>query len=66
MALIKTSVVREFTREELLRRLRDLKEEAFNLRLQQATGQLENSDRIRVVRRDIARANTILKEKQRA
>lgn len=66
MALIKTSVIREFTREELLRRLRDLKEEAFNLRLQQATGQLENSDRIRVVRRDIARVNTILKEKQRA
>ena len=66
MALIKTSVIREFTREELLRRLRDLKEEAFNLRLQQATGQLENSDRIRVVRRDIARVNTILKEKQSA
>ena len=66
MALIKTSVIREFTREELLRRLRDLKEEAFNLRLQQSTGQLENSDRIRVVRRDIARVNTILKEKHSA
>ncbi len=65
MALIKTSVIREFTREELLRRLRDLKEEAFNLRLQQATGQLENSDRIRVVRREVARVNTILKEKQK-
>ncbi len=66
MALIKTSVIREFTREELLRRLRDLKEEAFNLRLQQSTGQLENSDRIRIVRRDIARVNTILREKQSA
>ncbi len=66
MALTKTSVIRESTKEELLRRLRDLKEEAFNLRLQQATGQLENSDRIRVVRREIARVNTILKEKQKA
>lgn len=63
MALTKISVIRESTKEELLRRLRDLKEEAFNLRLQQATGQLENSDRIRVVRREIARVNTILKQK---
>jgi large subunit ribosomal protein L29 len=66
MALTKISVIRESTKEELLRRLRDLKEEAFNLRLQQATGQLENSDRIRVVRREVARVNTILKEKQKA
>jgi len=66
MALTKTSVIRESTKEELLLRLRDLKEEAFNLRLQQATGQLENSDRIRVVRREVARVNTILKQKQSA
>ena len=66
MALTKTSVIRESSKDELLRRLRDLKEEAFNLRLQQATGQLENSDRIRVVRREVARVNTILKEKQKA
>jgi len=66
MALTKISVIRESTKDELLRRLRDLKEEAFNLRLQQATGQLENSDRIRVVRREIARVNTILKQKQSA
>lgn len=66
MAITKISVIRESTREELLRSLRDLKEEAFNLRLQQATGQLENSDRIRVVRREVARVNTILKEKQKA
>jgi large subunit ribosomal protein L29 len=66
MALTKISIIRESTKDELLRRLRDLKEEAFNLRLQQATGQLENSDRIRVVRREIARVNTILKQKQSA
>ncbi|MFU8894572.1 MAG: 50S ribosomal protein L29 [Luteolibacter sp.] len=66
MALTKISVIRESTKDELLLRLRDLKEEAFNLRLQQATGQLENSDRIRVVRREIARVNTILKQKQSA
>lgn len=66
MALTKISVIRESTKDELLRRLRDLKEEAFNLRLQQVTGQLENSDRIRVVRREIARVNTILRQKQSA
>jgi large subunit ribosomal protein L29 len=66
MATTKAKDIRELTKEELFRKLRDLKEEAFNLRLQQATGQLENSDRIRIVRREIARTNTILKEKKNA
>lgn len=50
----------ELTQKELEVRLRDLKEETFNLRLQQATGQLENSARIRIVRKDTARAMTYL------
>lgn len=50
----------EMTATELEAKLRDLKEEAFNLRLQQATGQLENSSRIRIVRRDTARVMTQL------
>ena len=40
-----------------------LKKEAFNLRFQQATGQLENTARMRQVRRDVARVNTILSQK---
>ena len=51
----------ELTVKELEAKLRDLKEEAFNLRLQQTTGQLENSARIRIVRRDTARVMTFLK-----
>ncbi|MCR6643486.1 MAG: 50S ribosomal protein L29 [Terricaulis sp.] len=42
----------------------DLKKEQFNLRFQQATGQLEKSSRIREVRRMIARSKTVLREKQ--
>jgi len=44
--------------------LADLKKEQFNLRFQQATGQLEKSSRVRDVRRMIARAKTVLREKQ--
>lgn len=51
----------ELTAKELEAKLRDLKEEAFNLRIQQTTGQLENSARIRIVRRDTARVMTYLK-----
>ncbi|MEZ6022052.1 MAG: 50S ribosomal protein L29 [Hyphomonadaceae bacterium] len=44
--------------------LADLKKEQFNLRFQQATGQLEKSSRMRDVRRMVARAKTVLREKQ--
>ncbi len=60
MATTKINEFAELTAAELEAKLRDLKEEAFNLRLQQTTGQLENSARIRIVRRDIARAQTYL------
>lgn len=46
--------------------LRDLKKEQFNLRFQQATGQMENTARIREVRRDIARIRGVLGERRRA
>ena len=65
MAKTKINEIAELTRPELEARLRDLKEEAFNLRLQQATGQLENSARIRIVRRDTARVMTHLKARLR-
>jgi len=48
----------ELTAEELTNKLRDLKQEALNLRLQAATGQLENTARIKAVRREIAQVNT--------
>ncbi|MEM6489880.1 MAG: 50S ribosomal protein L29 [Pseudomonadota bacterium] len=53
------------TPEELREALEALRKEAFNLRFQQATGQLENPARMRTVRRDVARVQTILTEKAR-
>lgn len=49
------------TGDELLTQLLDLKKEAFNLRFQSASGQLENTARIRQVRRDVARLKTVLR-----
>jgi len=58
----KISDIRELSVEELTTRLRDLKQEGLNLRLQQSTGQLENTARIKEVRREVARVNTVLIE----
>ena len=51
------------TPDQLKDQLVALKKEAFNLRFQQATGQLENTARMRVVRRDVARVKTVLSQK---
>ncbi len=51
------------TPDQLRDELVALKKEAFNLRFQQATGQLENTARMRVVRRDVARIQTVLNQK---
>ena len=51
------------TPDELRNELVALKKEAFNLRFQQATGQLENTARMRAVRRDVARIKTVLNQK---
>jgi len=56
--------LRELTDEELIERLRESKEELFNLRFQMATGQLHNNRRLRTVRREIARVYTILHERE--
>ncbi|MBO6854267.1 MAG: 50S ribosomal protein L29 [Marivivens sp.] len=58
--------LRDKTPDQLREDLVNLKKEAFNLRFQQATGQLENTARMRKVRRDVARVNTILNEKAAA
>jgi len=63
---MKADDIRPKTEDELRDQLRALKKEAFNLRFQQASGQLENTARVRVVRRDIARVQTILGERRQA
>jgi len=63
---VRPSELRTLTREELEQRLREAREERFNLRFQQKTGQLSNPLRLREVRRDIARLLTILEERSRA
>jgi large subunit ribosomal protein L29 len=60
---MKAQDVRLKTPDELTDQLDTLKKEQFNLRFQRASGQLENTARVRVVRRDIARIKTILTEK---
>ncbi|MFQ5624038.1 MAG: 50S ribosomal protein L29 [Paracoccaceae bacterium] len=58
--------LRDKTPDQLREQLETLKKEAFNLRFQKATGQLENTARMRAVRRDAARVKTILSEKAAA
>lgn len=60
------SELRDKTPEQLREELATLKKEAFNLRFQQATGAIENTARMRVVRRSAARVKTILNEKAAA
>jgi large subunit ribosomal protein L29 len=60
----KGAELREYNDAELIQRLAEAKEEHFNLRFQNATGQLDNSARIGDVRRDIARLNTLLRERE--
>jgi large subunit ribosomal protein L29 len=55
--------LRDLSSEELLAKAADLKKELFNLRVQQAMGQIENPMRLRILRRDIAKTKTVLKEK---
>lgn len=61
----KAAELRARSVDELSTRIGELKKEQFNLRFQQATGQLEATARFRVIRRDIARIKTILNERTR-
>ena len=61
---MKAGAYRDLTLEELLKKERDFKEELFNLRFQHSTGQLDNTARLRLVRRNIARIETIIRDKQ--
>ena len=62
--MMKASEIRELTAEELSAKLGELKKDLFNLRLQLATNQLDNTNKINEVKHDIARINTVIREKQ--
>jgi len=64
MAETTTGELRNLADEELVAKLKEAKEELFNLRFQAATGQLESHGRLRAVRKDIARIYTIMRERE--
>lgn len=61
---VKVKEIRQLSTEELANKVAELKNELFNLRFQLATGQLDNSSSIRLVKKDIARVKTILRERE--
>ena len=63
MATVKASEMRAQTSDELKTKLVSLKKEQFNLRFKVASGENENSSRIRIIRREIARLKTVIQEK---
>ncbi len=60
---MKVDELKDKTKEQLQSSLTDLKKEAFNLRFQKANGQLENTARVRIVRRSVARVMTLMNQK---
>ena len=61
---LKPAEIRDLPTDELLQRLEDTKEELFNLRFQNATGQLDNYSRLGELKRDVARIHTVLRERE--
>ena len=61
---MKASGLRESSRQELLTRVDELYQELFNLRFQLATNQLDNTSRLRQVRREIARISTVMRQQE--
>ncbi|MBP1750483.1 MAG: ribosomal protein [Deltaproteobacteria bacterium] len=61
---MKAKDFKELTKEELMKKRKDLKEELFNLRFQHSTGQLENTGRMNTLKKDVARIETVLSEKE--
>ena len=62
---MKMKEITELTTDELLTKRRDLRQERLHFRLQQQSGQLEQPSRLRLLRRDIARIETVLSERER-
>ena len=63
---MKVRELRELSDEQVLNEIEDLKEALFKLRLQQSSGQLEDTNQLRYTRRDIARCRTVLNERRLA
>ena len=61
---MKTNEIRKLSTEEINKKIVETKEELFNLRMKQATGNLENPSRIRELRKTVARLKTILRERE--
>ena len=61
---MKVKEIRELTTEKIVAKIKEDKEELFNLRFQQATGNLEKPSRIRDLRHDVARLKTVLRERE--
>ena len=64
--MMKAKEIREMSAAELETKIAELKKDLFNLRLQHATNQLDNTNKSSEVKRDIARVNTVLRELQLA
>ena len=64
MAVTTAGELRNIDTEDLVTKLREAKEELFNLRFQAATGQLESHGRLRAVKKDIARIYTVMRERE--
>ena len=62
--MMKANEIRDMSLEEMTTKLEELKKDLFNLRFQHATNQLDNPIKIVAVKRDIARINTIIREKE--
>ena len=60
---LKTKEIRQMSDDQLIKKESELKNELFNLRFQLATGQLDNPQKIKVIKRDIARVKTIITER---
>ncbi len=61
---MKVKEIRELTTEEIVAKIKECKEELFNLKFQQATGNLEKPSRIRDLRHTVARLKTVLRERE--
>ena len=64
MRIVKANELRKLTTEEINKKINENKEELFKLRMKQATGSLENTGRIHVLRKEVARLKTILNERK--
>ena len=63
---MKASLLRDLSDDELVAKARELRNELFNTRIKKTTGQLANTAKLRTLRRDIARAETVLRERRGA